>query len=196
MSRRTSISLALSYSLRRSLNPADPKTGLAKRKVWFPAGTWFNFFTGKSISGGGWRETTAALEDIPVFAKAGAIIPLAPKVGWGGIGNPSELDIFIFPGADNEFALYEDDGETTDYLRGKFAITRFTTENDMFTIHPVEGDQSLVPASRTYRIHLRGVDEKAKNSLSGQYNAAAHIFSFEPVTLVPKQFYEFMFKLG
>ncbi len=167
------------------LNPADPKTGLAKRKVWFPAGTWFNFFTGESISGSGWRETTAALEDIPVFAKAGAIIPLAPKVGWGGIENPNEIDLTIFPGADNEFALYEDDGETTDYLRGKVAITRFTIENGMFTIHPVEGDQRLVPAKRTYRIHLRGVVETTTTSLPGHYESLTRTLSLEPQTLKP-----------
>ena len=169
------------------LNPSDPKTGLAKRKVWDPAGTWFNFFTGELISGGGWREITAAWEDIPVYAKAGAIIPLAPKVGWGGIGNPSELDIFIFPGADNEFALYEDDGETTDYLKGKYAITRFSLEEGRFTIHQVEEDQSLAPAQRTYRIHLRGVVETTTTSLPGHYESLTRTLSLEPQTLTPGQ---------
>jgi len=169
------------------LNPSDPKTGLAKRRVWFPAGTWFNFFTGESISGGGWREITAALEDIPVFAKAGAIIPLAPKVGWGGIENPDEIDLTIFPGADNEFALYEDDGETTDYLKGKYAITRFSLKEGRFTIHHVEGDQSLVPVQRTYRLHLRGVVERTTTSLPGHYESLTRTVSLEPQTLTPGQ---------
>jgi len=114
----------------------------------------------------------AALEDIPVYAKAGAIVPLAPKVGWGGIENPTELDIYIFPGADREaspqrserdntFDLYEDDGETTDYQQGKYAITRFELKNDIFTIHPAQGDLSVIPAQRTYRIHLRGINENS-----------------------------------
>ena len=77
-----------------------------------------------------WRTVKAALEDIPVYAKAGAIVPLAPKVGWGGIENPKELDLYVFPGADNRFELYEDDGETTDYQRGKYAITAFTLEEE------------------------------------------------------------------
>ena len=169
------------------LKPSDPKTGLAKRQVWFPAGTWFNFFTGERFSGGGWYEIGAKLEDIPVFAKAGAIIPLAPKAGWGGIDNPVELDLFIFPGADNEFALYEDDGETTDYQRGKFAITRFTVEKGQFMIYPAEGERSLIPASRTYRIHLRGVDEKAGASIHNSYDKVIRTLSLEPVTLNPDQ---------
>jgi alpha-glucosidase (family GH31 glycosyl hydrolase) len=169
------------------LKPADPKTGFVKRKIWFPSGTWYNFFTGEQISGGEWREVAETLEDIPVFAKAGAIIPLAAKLGWGGIDNPDELDVYIFPGADNEFALYEDDGETTDYLQGKFVVTRFTFENGVFTIHPAEGERSLVPAKRTYRIHLRGVDGKEAATLPYSYDAANLTLSLEPLTLAPDQ---------
>ena len=134
--------------------PADPKTGIATKRVWFPAGMWFNFFTGGQVTGGKWRDVKASLEDIPVYAKAGAIVPLAPKVGWGGTENPAELDIHIFPGADNTFDLYEDDGETTDYQRGKYAITRFSLKDGVFTIHPAHGDLSVIPAQRSYRIHI------------------------------------------
>jgi len=141
-------------------HPANPKTGLALKRVWLPAGDWYNFFTGQRFVGGQWHEITASLEDIPVFAKAGAIVPLAPKVGWGGIDNPTELDIHLFPGTDNTFDLYEDDGETTDYERGKYAITRFSLQGNQFTIHPAMGDQSVIPSTRTYRIHIHGADLK------------------------------------
>ncbi len=127
------------------------------------------------------------LEDIPVFAKAGAIIPLTPKVGWGGIENPKELDIYIFPGADNSFELYEDDGETTDYQRGKYAITRFSLQDNIFTINPAEGDLSFVPANRIYRIHLRGVDSATTASVSGKYDSAVRTLNLEPVSLTPKE---------
>jgi len=149
--------------------PSDPKTGFAAKKLWLPSGAWFNLFNGQKHAGDQWYEVKAALEDIPVYAKAGAIIPLAPKVGWGGIENPTELDIYIFPGADREaspkrsewdnvFDLYEDDGETTDYQQGKYAITRFELKNDIFTIHPAQGDLSVIPAQRTYRIHIGGIN--------------------------------------
>ena len=141
------------------LTASDAGTTAAVRKVWYPAGTWFNFFTGEQVTGGAWHDVTATLEDIPVYAKAGAIVPLAPKVGWGGIENPTELDIYIFPGADNTFDLYEDDGETTDYQRGKYAITCFELKDDTFTIHPALGDISVIPTQRTYRIHInRSID--------------------------------------
>ena len=134
--------------------PSDPKTGFASKRVWFPPGAWTNFFTGEQVTGGKMRDIKASLEDIPVYAKAGAIVPLAPKVSWGGLDNPNELHIHLFPGADNVFDLYEDDGETTDYQRGKYAITRLELKDDTFTIHPAQGDLSLIPAQRTYHIHI------------------------------------------
>jgi alpha-glucosidase (family GH31 glycosyl hydrolase) len=165
------------------VKPVNPKTGLASQKVWFPPGTWFNFFTGEQITGDGWHTLKSGLEDIPVFAKAGAIVPLAPRAGWGGIENPAELDLYVFPGADNLFELYEDDGETTDYQRGKYAITRFILEKNVFTIQSVSGEAGLVPPERTYRIHLRGVDEIT--SLNGQYDPSTRTLSLEAVILTP-----------
>lgn len=167
------------------LKPVSAKTGLATQKVWFPAGMWFNFFTGEQLSGGVTRTVKAALEEIPVYAKAGAIVPLAPKVGWGGIENPTELDLYVFPGADNRFELYEDDGETTDYQRGKYAITVFKLEENVFTIHPATGDMSLIPAQRTYRIHLRGVAETVSASLPGRYDPSTRTLSLDAATLKP-----------
>jgi alpha-glucosidase (family GH31 glycosyl hydrolase) len=169
------------------LKPA--RRGKAVRRVWFPPGTWTNFFTGQQMDGGGWKQVKAALEDIPVFAKAGAIVPLAPKVGWGGTGVPEELDIYIFPGADNRFELYEDDGESIDYLSGKYALTRFTLQNDIFSIHPLEGDVNLIPAERTYRLHLRGVEEESVKHLQGSYDPSTRTFSLAPVTHAAKMAY-------
>ena len=167
------------------IKPVNEKTGLASQKIWFPTGSWFNFFNGEQVSGGKWHTVKAALEDIPVYAKAGAIVSLAPRVGWGGIQNPAELDLYIFPGADNRFELYEDDGETIDYQRGKYAITTFTLKKNTFTIQPPSGDTSLIPSQRTYRIHLRGVDKSASASLPGQYDLATRTLSLDAVTLKP-----------
>ncbi|MBV6395762.1 MAG: hypothetical protein HFACDABA_01344 [Anaerolineales bacterium] len=140
--------------------PSNPKTGFAVKQVWLPPGAWFNFFTGRTFKGNEWHTIEATLEEIPVFAKAGAILPLAPRPAWGGLDNPAELNVHIFPGADNTFDLYEDDGETTDYQRGQYAITRFELKGNTFTVHAAQGASSLIPQQRTYRVYLHGLNNK------------------------------------
>ncbi len=179
------------------IKPVNEKTGLSKQKIWFPPGSWFNFFNGEQITGGRWHTVKAALDNIPVYAKAGAIVPLAPKIGWGGIENPGELDLYVFPGADNRFELYEDDGETTDYRFGKYAITTFALEKNRFTIHPARGDTRLLPSQRIYRIHLRGEDETASTvrpvSLPGKYDPPTRTLSLEAITLKPAETFQVEF---
>ncbi len=180
------------------VSPTSRATGLAKKRVWLPAGTWFNFFTGEIFPGGCWHTIHATLEDIPVFAKAGAIVPLGPPTGWGGIENPEALDLFIFPGSSNRFELYEDDGETTNYQHGDYALTPFTLEQTgntlTFTIHPILGDKLQVPAQRTYRIHLRGVDALVSCQHPFAYQPAMRTLSLEPIMLKPDDTFVVKFK--
>ncbi len=158
------------------VSPADPDTRLSRQAIWLPQGDWFNFFSGEHYQGGRWLAMYGTLEEIPVLAKAGGIIPLGPQVGWGGLTNPDELTLCIFPGADNTFELYEDDGETQAYVNGKYAVTRFSQAwggtSLQFTIAPVEGDLALVPARRTFKLVVRGVSLPDRVSLT--INNAEH----------------------
>ncbi|MEO7908855.1 MAG: TIM-barrel domain-containing protein [Roseiflexaceae bacterium] len=153
--------------------PASVELGMSRQPVWLPEGDWFNFFTGQRLTGG-WQVVYGDLSAIPVFAKAGAIIPLGPNVGWGGVANPETLIVHVFAGADNRFALYEDDGETTDYQRERYALTVFEQhwgENSLsFGIAPATGDTTLLPARRTYNLVLHGIiePEQATLTINGQ----------------------------
>ncbi len=141
---------------------ADPDTRLSRQAVWLPEGEWYDFFSGRFM-GAGWRVVYGRLEDIPVFAPAGAIMPLALKQGWGGIENPVELELHIFAGADHTFTLYEDDGDTMAYAAGAFALTTFSqtwTNNKMdIRIAPLERDNTLVPDVRQYTLYIIGVQQ-------------------------------------
>ncbi len=147
--------------------PADPDTRLARQTVWLPGGDWYDFTGsqhfggGQHFAGGRWQTVYGGLDETPVLAKAGAIVPLAPKVGWGGMANPDELTLHLFPGADNRFELFEDDGETQDYRRGKYAVTTFTLswrdDRLQLTIAPASGDLSQLPPGRTYRPVVHGI---------------------------------------
>jgi alpha-glucosidase (family GH31 glycosyl hydrolase) len=171
------------------VKPARSRKGSIRQRVWLPKEAWFNFFSGKEFRGGRWHTIRATLEDIPVFAKAGAIVPLGPKTGWGGVGNPKTLDIYLFPGTSNRFELYEDDGETTGYQNGEYALTVFTLEKTgsvlTFKIEPVSGEHSLIPAKRQYRLHLRGVDASVTCDHPSTYDPDTRTLDLEPVEQTP-----------
>lgn len=180
--------------------PADPDTHLAHQPVWLPPGDWFNFFTGERWTGGRWAEVYGDLTDIPIFAKAGAIVPLAPRGGReaGGTANPAALAVNLFPGADGQFDLYEDDGETTAYQQGRQAITPFTQTwragELRFTIAPVIGDPTLIPAQREYQIIVHSITAPTRLELhlngarvetDFTYDIATDTLTVAPVALRP-----------
>jgi alpha-glucosidase (family GH31 glycosyl hydrolase) len=158
--------------------PMDQDTRLSRKQVWLPEGDWFNFFSGEHLSGGT-HSIYGRMQDIPVFAKAGAIIPLAPLPTWGGIDNPSHLRIHVFPGANNQFDLYEDDGHSTAYREGEYAITPFTlnwTDQKLtLNIGPAEGSLNLCPYLRTYELKFWGVaaPEKLLLEINGSLRPCA-----------------------
>jgi alpha-glucosidase (family GH31 glycosyl hydrolase) len=148
------------------LTPSNPDTRLSRGSIWLPEGDWFNFFDGEYYPGNAWYPLFGKLDDIPVFAQAGSIVPLAPFVKWGGIGNPEELTLVLFPGASHRFELFEDDGVSQDYKKGDYCLT--TIEQTwseaalQVTIQPVQGDRSDLPENRRYTLTWRGVSQPAK----------------------------------
>ena len=96
--------------------------GARERPVYLPAGSdWYEAASGQRLAGG--REVAAAAprERMPLFVRAGAIVPLGREVQWTGEDPQGPLTIHVFPGADGAFALYEDQGEDMGYARGEFA---------------------------------------------------------------------------
>ena len=133
------------------ITPRDPDTRLSRQVVWLPEGEWFDFFSGVGYAGDGWHAVYGGLDDIPVFARAGAIVPLAAS---DGLPNPDHLVVHVFPGADNEFSLYEDDGLSTHTLT-RIEQSRSADEWSV-RIDPVAGETSHLPDERTWTVCFRG----------------------------------------
>ena len=106
----------------------DPKDSVMKRvvhKIYLPEGTWYDFKTGKKFPGGKRYVTFYKDEDYPVYAKSGTIIPLArlDDEDINDVNPPKKMEIQVFPGENNSYDLYEDDGITNLYKEGNYIIT-------------------------------------------------------------------------
>lgn len=112
------------------------------RKVYLPQGRWYNFFTGTAVEGGRTMETEAAYNEIPVFVKDGAIIPLAKPVMHVDKDTVFEMTVKIFGEADGRFVLYEDDFATFDFEEKQKRIIIEKHPGSELTIQTEAGDTS------------------------------------------------------
>lgn len=144
------------------IEPADKDIKLSRQTVWLPEGDWYGFFDGEYFKGDEHYALYGELSDMPVFAKAGAIVPLGKEVNWGGIDNSDELELVTFPGADGSYTLFEDDGQSQRYDKDH-ALTKFTQvyegQQTTITVCPVNGNKKLIPENRNYRLQLKGINE-------------------------------------
>ena len=142
-------------------------TELGRAECWLPQGEWFDLFNGTRYSskfqGGRKMEVFRPLESYPVFAKSGAIIPMATYENHENrLINSENIEVLVFPGANNCFTLYEDEGEYNNFENGNFAITNMElhwSSAPEFVIEPANGDTSLIPSIRNWKIALRGFEQ-------------------------------------
>lgn len=130
---------------------------VAKTTVWLPEGLWFDFFTGTVYRGGRNQNMYRSIDEIPVLAKAGAIVPMTDRIrAVEAQNNPKELTVRVYPGADNSFVLYEDDNVSCGYQKGIFAETKMEQSwtKRSFTIDAARGAAELIPDERTWKIEF------------------------------------------
>jgi len=145
---------------------------LGKADAWLPQGSWFDFFDGTHYASKRGRKISLhrSIDSYPVLAKAGAIVPMEErKSGENRLGNCANMNVIVFPGADNTFVLYEDEGEYQNFETGAYVETKLSLQwgqNPCFTIGNAQGDLSLIPEKRTWTITFRGFDK----------NIVTHVF--------------------
>lgn len=146
--------------------PVEKSSMLAKTKVWLPEGEWFDFFTGRryiaqSASGVNFFAFRG-VDGIPVFAKAGGIIPLQSDSNSNNVANPEALDVVVFPSEDDRFVMREDDGKyapggNLQQMHTSETVFEFDAESSQFVVHKAAGSQGVVPEKRSWTIIFRGV---------------------------------------
>ncbi len=151
--------------------PKDKVMNRSVERIFLPKGIWYDFKTGKKFVGNKRYIAFYKDEDFPVFAKAGAIIPMAINTeDLNDTSTPKTLEIDIFPGNSNIYRLYEDDGISSKYENGEYIITgidfNYTNDNYSLSIHPVEGKTGIIPDKRDYKIKFRNTREPSKVNVS------------------------------
>jgi alpha-glucosidase (family GH31 glycosyl hydrolase) len=130
----------------------------ATKEVYLPAGEdWFDYFTGDIYQGGRTINYECPIDRMPVFVKAGSIIPMAPPMDYSDqkLLNPLTLDVYA--GKPAEFRLYEDDGISLDYRKNACAWTAFSFKNGTLTIGLSKGEFKGKLGKRSYIIRLHGL---------------------------------------
>ena len=102
---------------------------------YLPSGAeWYDFWTGKRFKGGQKVTLQTQLDRVPMFVRAGSILPLGPEMQYTGEKSWDNLEIRIYPGADGTFVLYEDEGDNYNYEKGVFATIAFQWNNKSQTL--------------------------------------------------------------
>ena len=130
--------------------------GATSRPLYLPRGDWHDFWTGARIEGG--REITRPvdLETVPLFVRAGSILPLGPVKQFTSEKVTGPLSVSVYPGADATFLLYEDDGITFNYRSGESMEVEmnWTDARKKFEMQLASGSHWLSPEPRRITLHM------------------------------------------
>ncbi|WP_323122860.1 glycoside hydrolase family 31 protein [Burkholderia alba] len=140
----------------------------ASATVWFPPGKWIDYFTGESITGPATKNISKDLTKIPVYVRAGGIIPMYQSADGGNISKISQkpLSINVYSGNNGDFSLYDDDGDSQAYSSGKFSNTQFTYNDTRKTlsIGPAQGIFDSQKSNRSFVVNFK--NSNPPNSVS------------------------------
>lgn len=132
---------------------------IKSQKVYLPEGAdWYDFWTGEKMSGGQEVDKPAPIDIIPLYIKTGTILPWGAKVQYAEEKKWDNLDLFIYPGADAEFTLYEDENDNYNYEKGICSVIKmkWDDKNHTFTIGERHGEYPGMLKKRNFRITVLG----------------------------------------
>lgn len=170
---------------------------MASRNVWFPPGTWTDFFTGHTYRGPNVEKITCPLDRMPVFVKMGGIIPMQPYMEHVGAKPVDPLILRVYPGANGYFKLYEDAGDGFGYEHGQYAWTPIHLKSGVLTVEPEKGSYpgqlvrrsyrvEMVNVYRPHRVMVNGVvlpKQKTEGSVGWEYNPSNRTLTIQTAEL-------------
>ncbi len=156
------------------------------KTVYLPKGAeWFDFWTGEKLAGGQEVSKAVPIDIMPLYVKAGSILPWGPKVQFAQEKKWDNLEIRVYPGADGEFTLYEDETDNYNYEKGAYSIITFkwNDKSKTLTIGDRKGKFKGMLTSRKFSIVLinkaNGLgDAPGKADKTISYNGKSQIVKF------------------
>jgi alpha-glucosidase len=135
------------------------RPGVDSRSVYLPAGVWYDWWSGEQFAGPADILAPAPLERMPLYVRAGAVVPLAPVMQHSDERPLDELTLLVWPG-DSEWTLYEDDGHSFDHQQGAWATTGFRvrTQRGATTLEIAARQGGYTPPPRDLIVQLLGAE--------------------------------------
>lgn len=135
------------------VNPVTEQ-GASDRRLYLPQGQWFDFWTGESLAGGKSVDAVAPLERLPLYVRAGSILPMGPNVEYSEQRLQAPIELRVYPGADGDFVLYEDENDNYNYEKGAYSTIPIHWDNatHVLTIGDRQGSFPGLLTTRAFRV--------------------------------------------
>jgi len=152
--------------------------GATTRRMYLPKATWYDFWTGRTVAGGTMIDTAAPLDRIPLFVRAGSIVPIGPDLQFAAEKPADPIELRVYRGADGVFTLYEDENDGYAYEKGVFATIPLSW-NDVaqtLTIGDRKGEFPGMLQTRTFHVifvgqnHGVGIEPAARADKTVSYS--------------------------
>ncbi len=139
------------------VNPVTDSLAIT-RKMYLPKAEWFDLWSGVKLQGSQWITADAPISRIPIFVKAGSIIPVSLDLQSADEISDKPVTIWIYPGADANFELYEDSGDGYNYENGQYSIIPMSWDDSekKLILGAIQGDFPGIAKARTFNVVIAG----------------------------------------
>ena len=155
--------------------------GATTRRLYLPRADWVDFWTGRTEAGGRSIDAAAPLDRIPLYVRAGSIVPMGPEVQYATENLSAPVELRVYPGADGEFTLYEDENDGYAYERGAYATVEIKWDDraKRLSFGARHGRYPGMPAAETFHVvyvregHGAGIEPESQPDRTVEYGGAA-----------------------
>jgi alpha-D-xyloside xylohydrolase len=164
------------------VNPVtDP--GVNSRRIYLPKTKWYDFWSGGLVEGGRMIDRAAPIDKLPLFVRAGSIVPMGPEKQWSTERPEDPIELRVYRGADADFTLYEDENDGYNYEKGAYATIAFhwNDAKQRLTIGARSGAFPGMPTDR--RLQIVFVAESHGTGISESKPDKVVIYSGKPIVV-------------